>query len=276
MWRRSSSLSDTVVHADVHGHVHAHVAHHPALQHHFESLSQQKEASTLGMWTFLLTEILFFGGLFMAYMLYRLWYHDAFVAASSSIVLFWGAFNTVVLIASSLTMALAVRAAQTSQHKALIGWLLATMFLGAVFLGVKVIEYADKFEHHHVPGPDFVWDSHAGAAGEGAAGAESARGAGSGERAAAGATHAETAAERDPALQQHTQIFFSLYFTMTGLHALHMIIGIGLMSVITFMAWQGKFDGHYYTPVEMSGLYWHFVDIVWIYLFPLLYLIDRS
>jgi cytochrome c oxidase subunit III len=276
MWRRSSSLSDTVVHADVHGHVHAHVAHHPALQHHFESLSQQKEASTLGMWTFLLTEILFFGGLFMAYMLYRLWYHDAFVAASSSIVLFWGAFNTVVLIASSLTMALAVRAAQTSQHKALIGWLLATMFLGAVFLGVKVIEYADKFEHHHVPGPDFVWDSHAGAAGEGAAGAESARGAGSGERAAAGTTHAETAAERDPALQQHTQIFFSLYFTMTGLHALHMIIGIGLMSVITFMAWQGKFDGHYYTPVEMSGLYWHFVDIVWIYLFPLLYLIDRS
>jgi cytochrome c oxidase subunit III len=259
----------------VQGHGHA-ADHHPALQHQFDSMSQQKEAAVLGMWAFLITEILFFGGLFMAYMLYRLWYHDAFVAASSSIVLFWGAFNTVVLIASSLTMALAVRAAQTSQHKALIGWLLATMFLGAVFLGVKVIEYADKFEHHHVPGPDFVWDSHAGAAGEGAAGAESARGAGSGERAAAGATHAETAAERDPALQQHTQIFFSLYFTMTGLHALHMIIGIGLMSVITFMAWQGKFDGHYYTPVEMSGLYWHFVDIVWIYLFPLLYLIDRS
>ncbi len=278
-------MSDAVVHA--HGgrtHAHADVhAHHPAQQHHFESLQQQKEASVLGMWTFLLTEILFFGGLFMAYMLYRLWYHDAFVAASSSIVLFWGAFNTVVLIASSLTMALAVRAAQLSQRRRLLMWLGATMFLGAVFLGVKVIEYADKFEHHHVPGPDFVWDSHAAegtavAGGdEGVEGVHEAGGAG----AAAGehggrTTHAATAAQRDPALQQHTQIFFSLYFTMTGLHALHMIVGIAVMSVIAFMAWQGRFDATYYTPVEMSGLYWHFVDIVWIYLFPLLYLIDRS
>jgi cytochrome c oxidase subunit 3 len=256
-------LSDAVVHAGGHGDAHA---HHPALQHHFESLSQQKEASTLGMWTFLLTEILFFGGLFMAYMLYRLWYHDAFVAASSSIVLFWGALNTVVLIGSSLTMALAVRAAQTSQRKPLIRWLIATMILGAVFLGVKVIEYADKFEHHHVPGPNYIWESHPAEGAEGAGGAEH----------AAGTTHAATAAERDPALQQHTQIFFSLYFTMTGLHALHMIIGIGIMLVITWMAYRGKFDEEYYTPVEMTGLYWHFVDIVWIYLFPLLYLIDRS
>jgi cytochrome c oxidase subunit III len=124
-------------------------------------MPQQKEAAVLGMWTFLLTEILFFGGLFMAYMLYRIWYHDAFVAASSSITLFWGALNTVVLIGSSLTMALGVRAAQTNQRKATVGWLIATMILGAVFLGVKVIEYADKFEHHHVPGPHFVWDAHA-------------------------------------------------------------------------------------------------------------------
>jgi cytochrome c oxidase subunit 3 len=217
------------------------------------------------MWTFLLTEILFFGGLFMAYMLYRLWYHDAFVAASSSIVLFWGALNTVVLIGSSLTMALAVRSAQTNQRKATVAWLIATMFLGAVFLGVKVIEYADKFEHHHVPGPSFVWESH-----------EAPTATGGAEPAAADTSHAATAAQRDPALQQHTQIFFSLYFTMTGLHALHMIVGIALMSVITFMAWQGRFDATYHTPVEMSGLYWHFVDIVWIYLFPLLYLIDRS
>ena len=221
-------------------------------------MQQQKEASVLGMWTFLLTEILFFGGLFMAYMLYRMWYHDAFVAASSSIVLFWGALNTVVLIGSSLTMALAVRAAQTGQQKALVRWLIATMILGAVFLGVKVIEYADKFEHHHVPGPNFVWESHPAEGVEGHL------------------THAATAAERDHALQQHTQIFFSLYFTMTGLHALHMIVGIVLMLVITCMAYQGRFDATYYTPVEMSGLYWHFVDIVWIYLFPLLYLIDRS
>jgi cytochrome c oxidase subunit 3 len=251
-----------------------HDAHHPELRHHFDSMPQQKEAAVLGMWTFLLTEILFFGGLFMAYMLYRLWYHDAFVAASSSIVLFWGALNTVVLIGSSLTMALAVRAAQLGQRKPLVMWLVATMVLGAVFLGVKVIEYADKFEHHHVPGPDFVWDSHAATAGEGAGGGHEA----GGTAAPAGEhlTHAATAAQRDPALQQHTQIFFSLYFTMTGLHALHMIVGIVLMSVITFMAWHGRFDATYYTPVEMSGLYWHFVDIVWIYLFPLLYLIDRS
>jgi cytochrome c oxidase subunit III len=269
-------LSDAVVHADAHGHAHA--AHHPALQHHFDSMPQQKEAAVLGMWTFLLTEILFFGGLFMAYMLYRIWYHDAFVAASSSIALFWGALNTVVLIGSSLTMAMAVRSAQTSQRKATVVWLVLTMILGAVFLGVKVIEYADKFEHHHVPGPNFVWEEHpAGAEGgvvEGAA-AQAAGGAEHGT-VAAPATHAAAAASRDPALQQHTQIFFSLYFTMTGLHALHMIIGIALLAVITWMAWQGRFDAQYYTPVEMSGLYWHFVDIVWIYLFPLLYLIDRS
>jgi cytochrome c oxidase subunit III len=266
-------------------------AHHPAQQHHFESLQQQKEASVLGMWTFLLTEILFFGGLFMAYMLYRIWYHDAFVAASSSIVLFWGALNTVVLIASSLTMAMAVHSAQLSRRKATVGWLIATMFLGSVFLGVKVIEYADKFEHHHVPGPDYVWDSHATEAGAthetGAAAAqgeapgraapvEASAAAGEHLAPAAGATHAATAALRDPALQQHTQIFFSLYFTMTGLHALHMIVGVVLLTVITIMAWIGKFDANWYTPVEMSGLYWHFVDIVWIYLFPLLYLIDRS
>ncbi len=267
-------MSDAVAKVDAHGHAHA--AHNPALQHHFESMQQQKEAAVLGMWTFLLTEILFFGGLFLAYMLYRIWYHDAFVAASSSITLFWGALNTVVLIGSSLTMALAVRAAQTSQRVALINWLIATMILGAVFLGVKVIEYADKFEHHHVPGPDFVWESHPAEPAAGAAEGEQAPAAAAGEHGAAGSTHAATAAQRDPALQQHTQIFFSLYFTMTGLHALHMIIGIGLMTVITIKAWQGKFDAQYYTPVEMSGLYWHFVDIVWIYLFPLLYLIDRS
>jgi cytochrome c oxidase subunit III len=240
-------VSDAVAHLD---HGHAHAARHPALQHHFESLEQQKEASTLGMWTFLITEILFFGGLFMAYMVYRIWYHDAFVAASSSLDLRWGGLNTVVLIASSLTMALGVRAAQLSQRKALIAWLIATIFLGCVFLGVKVIEYADKFEHHHVPGPHFVWESQE-------------------------AGPADTAATANQ-FQQHTQIYFSLYFTMTGLHALHMIVGVGLMAVIAWMAWIGRFDAQWYTPVEMSGLYWHFVDIVWIYLFPLLYLIDRS
>jgi cytochrome c oxidase subunit 3 len=254
-------LSDLVAHADPHGHA----AHHPALQHHFESLPQQKEAATLGMWVFLLTEVLFFGGLFFAYTLYRIWYFDAFAEASRTLDLFWGGLNTVVLIASSLTMALAVRAAQTSQRKALVNWLLATIALGAVFLGVKVIEYADKFEHHHVPGPNFVW-----------AGEHEAAPAAAGEHAAPAETSHTPARTMGPdELQRTTQIYFSLYFTMTGLHALHMIVGIGLMAVITWMALKGKFDANWYTPVEMSGLYWHFVDIVWIYLFPLLYLVER-
>jgi cytochrome c oxidase subunit III len=239
--------------------------HHPALQHQFETMGQQKEAAVLGMWAFLLTEILFFGGLFMAYMLYRIWYHDAFVAASTSIDLKWGALNTVVLIGSSLTMALAVRAAQTNQRKATVNWLIVTMILGTVFLGVKVIEYADKFAHHHVPGPNFVWAE---------PGHEVASGAAEGTAVAA-EDHALSAGEAAD-LQNYTQIFFSLYFTMTGLHALHMIIGVALLATIAWMAWKGRFSSEYYTPVEMSGLYWHFVDIVWIYLFPLLYLIDRS
>jgi cytochrome c oxidase subunit 3 len=260
-------LSDVAVHAPGHAAGHAH-PHHPALQHQFQTMAQQKEAAVLGMWAFLLTEILFFGGLFMAYMLYRTWYHDAFVAASTSITLSWGLINTVVLIGSSLTMALAVRAAQLSQRKATVNWLLLTMVLGAAFLGIKVIEYADKFEHHHVPGPNYIWEAeHAPAAG--------------GEVAAAEASHAADPAHpgrgSDAAnYQLHTQIFFSLYFTMTGLHALHMIIGLGLLGTIAWMAHKGKFSSEYYTPVEMSGLYWHFVDIVWIFLFPLLYLIDRS
>ena len=259
-------MSDGYLHAEgasaAHGHAadgHGH-AHHPALQHHFDTMAQQREAATLGMWVFLLTEVLFFGGLFIAYTVYRMWYYEAFAQASKSIAISWGLFNTAVLIGSSLTMALAVRAAQTNQRKATVNWLLATIVLGSVFLGVKVIEYADKFEHHHVPGASFVWALEH----EGTAGAE----------AAEGGTHPATTMSADQ-LQRTTQIFFSLYFTMTGLHALHMIVGIVLMMVITWMAWKGKFDSEWYTPVEMSGLYWHFVDIVWIFLFPLLYLVER-
>jgi cytochrome c oxidase subunit III len=201
-------------------------------------MQQQKEASVLGMWLFLLTEILFFGGLFMAYTLYRIWYYDAFVAGSLELDLFWGTLNTAVLIGSSLTMALAVRAAQTSNRNLTVAMLVATMVLGAVFLGVKVIEYEHKFAVGLIPGAGFVW-------------------------------------EGNEALGRNVQIFFSLYFTMTGLHALHMIIGMVIMMVITWMAWKGRFDRDYYGPVEMTGLYWHFVDIVWIYLFPLLYLVER-
>ena len=218
------------------GEPHVHPAHlHPRLQHHFDDMDQQAEASTLGMWVFLVTEIMFFGGLFMAYIVYRAASPEGFAEASHHLNVIWGAVNTVVLIVSSLTMALAVRAAQTSAPaKVQVGWLIATMILGAAFLGVKVIEYTDKFTHHLVPGPNFQWTG----------------------------TY-PAAAEQ----------FYSLYFCMTGLHALHMIIGLGIMTVISIMAWKRQFNAEYFTPVEVSGLYWHFVDIVWIFLFPLLYLI---
>jgi cytochrome c oxidase subunit III len=214
-----------------------HTPHHPYLQHHFDSMAQQAEASTLGMWTFLVTEIMFFGGLFTAYLVYRHQSPQGFQEASHHLNIYWGAANTAILIISSLTMAFAVRAAQTSQKRETqVFWLLSTMFFGAAFLGIKAKEYYDKFADHIIPGPHFQWEG----------------------------------LYPKPAEQ-----FYSLYFAMTGLHALHMIIGLGIMTVITVMAWKKQFDHEYYTPVEVAGLYWHFVDIVWIFLFPLLYLIGR-
>jgi cytochrome c oxidase subunit III len=208
----------------------------PALRHHFDDLAQQHEAATLGMWVFLATEVLFFGGLFAAYMLYRVWYPETFGAASRTLDVTLGAVNTMVLIGSSLTMALAVRAAATDERRRLMLFLVATMVLGAVFLGIKGVEYAHKFEEHHVPGFGFHFEG--------------------------------TVPER-------ANLFFSLYFAMTGLHAAHMVIGLGLMTVMLVMAARGRFSARWYTPVEVSGLYWHFVDIIWIFLFPLLYLVDR-
>ena len=220
-----------------HGDTHA---HHPRLQHHFDTLEQQLYASTFGMWVFLVTEVLFFGGLFMAYILYRIWYPDAFAAGSSQLNIPLGTFNTAVLIGSSLTMALAVNAAQRgAKPKEQVFWLFGTMFLGTVFLGVKVVEYAEKIQHNLVPGPNFNFHAH-------------------------------------PQFQETGQLYFSLYFALTGLHATHMIVGIAIMLVIARMAWKGRFDAQWYTPVEIMGLYWHFVDLVWIFLFPLLYLIPGA
>jgi cytochrome c oxidase subunit 3 len=223
-------------HADDHHHGHVH-AHHPALQHHFETLSQQHEAATLGMWVFLVTEVMFFGGLFMAYSLYRMWYPEAWSEGSRELDILMGGFNTVVLIASSLTMALGVRAAQTGANKTTVKWLLLTMALGLTFLVVKFFEYKHKYDLGHIPGANFHFEG---------------------------------------PYSAQVQIFISLYFAMTGLHALHMVIGFVLLSVIAWMAHKGRFSPEWYTPVEMSGLYWHFVDIVWIFLFPLLYLVDRA
>ena len=211
--------------------------HHPALAHHFDDLGQQQEAATLGMWVFLVTEVLFFGGLFLVYATYRFWYHDAFVAGSHELDVTLGTINTAVLITSSLTMAMAVHAAQLGNRRLLMIFLVATMALGAVFLGIKAVEYYDKYTHHHIPGAGFAFEPQE--------------------------------------LSRHAQIFFSLYFAMTGLHALHMIIGLGIMTVMLWISWRGRISAEYYIPIEISGLYWHFVDIVWIFLFPLLYLIGR-
>jgi cytochrome c oxidase subunit 3 len=208
--------------------------HNPYLQHHFYSMEQQLEASILGMWVFLVTEIMFFGGMFMIYILYRVLYPEGWVLGSNHLNVALGALNTGVLICSSLTMALAVRSAQVGSRMGQVVNLILTIIFGSVFLIVKYFEYAEKFEHHLVPGPNF---------------------------------------DMTLPLANQQQLFFSIYFMMTGIHALHMVVGIGLMLVVLAMAARGRFSARYYTPVEVSGLYWHFVDIVWIFLFPLLYLL---
>jgi cytochrome c oxidase subunit 3 len=207
-----------------------------ATAHQFDDMAQQHEATSLGMWAFLLTEIMFFGGLFLGYTVYRWIYPEAFAEASHHLDVWLGGINTAVLIGSSLTMALAVFSAQTTDHKALIRFLLLTIGLGLVFLGIKGTEYLHKFEEQLVPGANFVYTG----------------------------PHA-----------RHAQLFFSFYFGMTGLHAFHMVVGIGLLGALAWQAWRGRFSSDDYAPVELIGLYWHFVDIVWIFLFPLLYLLGR-
>ncbi len=195
------------------------------------------------MWAFLVTEILFFGGLFLGYSIYRSLYPEAFAAASRLLDYRLGAVNTAVLICSSLTMVLAVRAAQMGNRRPLITFLILTILLGSTFLGIKVVEYSHKFHEHLVPGPSFHL------------------------------LPAQAGEGNDP---QHAQLFFAFYFAMTGMHAFHMIIGLAILGVLVYKSWQGRFTSEYYTPVDITGLYWHFVDVVWIYLFPLLYLISRS
>jgi cytochrome c oxidase subunit 3 len=247
--------------------------HHPALAHQFDSMEQQQDASTFGMWVFLLTEIMMFGGLFTAYLIYRIKYYPAFVAGSTSISVSWGFTNTLVLILSSFTMAMAVWSAQTSRRKAQVWFLIGTMILGSVFLGIKAKEYYDKWDECHIPG-------HVIGKGFNAWGGCSADNKGLGniaqeiiDRAKNDNQEISPVAAQQTA--QQTEIFFSFYFAMTGLHAFHMIIGLGLLTWLLLRARRGEFDSDYYTPMELGGLYWHFVDIVWIFLFPLLYLISR-
>jgi len=209
----------------------------PAIHaHQFDDSVQQHEASWLGMWVFLGTEVMFFGGMFLGYTFYRTAYPQGFAAASNHLDIWLGTINTAVLICSSFTMALAVRAGQIGQNRLVKIFLCLTIVLGIVFLGIKFTEYYQKFDEHLVPGWDFRFEG---------------------------------------ALVSSAEIFFSFYFAMTGMHAVHMIIGISLLTVLIVKATRGRFSASYNTPVELIGLYWHFVDIVWIFLFPLLYLVGR-
>jgi cytochrome c oxidase subunit 3 len=232
-------------------------AHNPALLHHFATEGQQRNSASLGMWVFLAQEVMFFGGLFCAYLIYRLKFFGDFGAASQSLNITLGATNTIVLIGSSLTVVFAVWAAKQGKRSMLLINLVLTLILGCAFLGIKAVEYRAKFVEHHVPGANFDFKCEA-------------------------PGHPDVPVEchipghPDIAVnQRHAEMFFSLYFIMTGLHALHMIIGIGLFLWLLIMAWKGRYTPQYNTPIEIGGLYWHFVDLVWIYLFPLLYLIDR-
>ena len=194
----------------------------------------------LGMWTFLITEVLFFGGMFTAYAIYRTVYHDAFASTSQYMDVILGGTNTAVLICSSLSMAMAVRFDQLSRRTPLVISLIFTMIFGTIFLVIKGFEYHSKWVEWLVPG-----------------------------------LHFDVARYASPQFAHNAQILFFLYFAMTGMHALHMVIGLGLLTYLLVQGARGVFSSSYYTPVEMIGLYWHFVDIVWIFLFPLLYLIGH-
>ncbi|HXZ14170.1 MAG TPA: cytochrome c oxidase subunit 3 family protein [Candidatus Sulfotelmatobacter sp.] len=221
----------------------AHAAHPAGFAHQFEDMDQQHAAGNLGMWVFLITEIMFFGGLFAGYIIYRALYLPAFETGSRLLNVNLGATNTAVLIASSLTMALAIQAAQAGKSKGtMIFYLILTMILGATFLGVKFIfEWRHDYVEGLVPGINFIVQP-----------------------------------EHWGPMASQVQMFFCFYFFMTGLHALHMIVGIGILTVLVVMAARGRFTEQYFFPLEISGLYWHFVDIVWIFLFPLLYLIGGT
>jgi len=233
---------------------HEHTGHeHPAyVRHHFANAEQQRETANFGMWLFLLTEIMFFSGMFAAYLIYRNWYYPAFVAGSHRMIIWAGTLNTAVLICSSFTMAMGVYSAETRNRKALLRWLGLTLFLGFVFLGIKAYEWHTEWVEHHVPGLNFSINDF---------------------------THVDPRYPQDkplaPDMAEKTQAYFSLYFAMTGMHALHMAIGCSILIILIFQAWRGAYTNGHMNTIENFGLYWHFVDIVWIFLFPLLYLISR-
>jgi cytochrome c oxidase subunit 3 len=297
-------------HEDTHEHTHA-----PGLQHQFEDMKQQEESVSIGMWMFLVQEIMFFGGLFTAYLVFRSKYPMAFAAGSNHLDAFLGGLNTLVLIVSSLTMALTVYYAQKGNRNMQVILIVLTMIFGATFLGVKAVEYTDKYNHGYVPVTGLNRIVREPAAAEHVVTPVETK-ASAAEAKPATAEHAyvnphgefqwheyelieHTIAEQEKnpsakiltetekiaymsndkldenKFRDKVRMFFFIYFVMTGLHALHMIVGLVLMTWLLWKEWKNTYSAEYYMPVEMSGLYWHFVDIVWIFLFPLLYLLGR-
>jgi cytochrome c oxidase subunit 3 len=224
--------------------------HAPHLKHHFDSPEQQFDAGKLGIWLFLATEILLFGGLFCAYAIYRANHPEIFLYAHQFLDKVLGGTNTVILLCSSLTMAWAVRASQLGQRRLLIALLSFTLLGGAGFMGIKYVEYKAKWEHGLLPGTHFAPHEEA----EGNTASVSV------------ASHGKR--------PSNTQIFFGIYFLMTGLHGLHVLAGMGAIAWILVRSVKGHFGPEYFTPVDFVGLYWHLVDLIWIFLFPLLYLIS--
>lgn len=244
------SQATAIVPEQLHGET-GHTKAHPSyMKHQFESVGQQHETASFGMWVFLLTEVMFFGGMFCAYLVFRNWYHAAFVAGSNTLDIVLGTLNTALLICSSCTMAMGVHSAEVRKKKQLIVYLLATLILGLGFLVIKGVEWDAKFVAHHVPGPNFSIEEFVHPANP-------------------------KAITLAPDMAEKTQIYFSLYFLLTGMHALHMIIGCVIIVFLIFGASRGVYTGGHVVPIENFGLYWHFVDIIWIFLFPLLYLISR-
>jgi len=282
-----------------------HHDHPPYQAHHFDSMEQQNQSSMMGMWLFMAQEIMFFGGLFAAYMAYRFSYPAAWVAGASTLDVNLGFINTLVLICSSFTVILMVMAARKGSDKGIMGWLVATMVLGAAFLGIKYVEYTGKFDHHLFPGKNFDthyvmgkmaahpekyaefkgmgidWvhelvghESHDHESGDKHHGSEDDH-AKEGAHGDAGdhGDHGGHALPADATAPLGIALYFGLYFAMTGTHALHMVIGIGIGIWLLVKTKRGAWCSEYHPYIEYFGLYWHFVDIVWIFLFPLLYLI---
>ena len=205
-------------------------------EHQFDNMYQQRDAAYSGMWVFLSTEVLFFGGVFFAYVIYRGMYYEAFVEGSRKLSVAMGGLNTAVLLCSSLFMAMAVHAAQQGRSRNIVLYLVITELIGATFLGIKFFEYYKHYEEHLVPGLNFTYQGNS---------------------------------------ASEVELFMVFYFVLTGMHAVHMLVGLGILSALAILARRGKFSADYYNPVDIGGLYWHFVDIVWVFIFPLLYLVNR-